>query len=129
MEEINAETVRAAIHDTDPSLEALSLLLKSVAGDAVAILAGTLRMMGQNPADMPGEFFLQSVLIESERAFKPISREKWVAVYDTYMQIKAVIETNPDLQKELRSHKESAAERLSQAVSQDSLDGLLDGDF
>lgn len=133
MEEINEDAVRAAIRDTDPQLEALSLLLKSVAGDAVTVLSSTLRMMGHNPAEMPGEIFLQSILIEADRAFQPISREKWISIHDTYMQIKSIVESNPGLQQELKAHKEGVGERLSRAADALGTDGpiagLLDGDF
>lgn len=144
MKEIDANMVRQAINEPDPILEALSLLLKSVAADAVEILSATLSMMGHDPSQLPAEFFLQAVMIESEKVFKDITREKWIDIYDSYQQVKALVDADPQLKAEIQASKETLPQRLRQAKHQQamsqpeptsragyapSVNDLLDGNF
>lgn len=134
MQEINADMVRAAMADADPMLEALSILLKSIAQESVAALAGTLSMIGQNPREMPGEFFVQAMLVEGEKVFKSITRERWIAIYDSYTRIKSLVDGDPELKAELVAHKAGTEDRLERALSEKpkataSVESLLDGQF
>jgi hypothetical protein len=140
MSEINAETVRSAINNADPVLEALSVVLKEVTAGAAEALVEVLGMLGHDAHQMPGEFLMQSMLVESEKTFQPISRENWIKIYDSYTEIKAIIDGNPDLQGEIVKHKESQTERLTSAAASTEpvhhvvggelkIDKLLNGDF
>lgn len=144
MEEINADMVRRAINEPDPVLEALSLLLKSVAADAVEILSSTLTMIGHDPTQLPAEFFVQAIMIESEKVFKNISREKWIDIYDSYQQVKGLVDGDPALRAEIQASKDTLPQRLRQAKHQQamaqpeptsragyapSVNDLLDGNF
>jgi hypothetical protein len=140
MSEINAETVRSAIKNADPVLEALSVVLKEVTAGAAEALVEVLEMLGHDAHLMPGEFLMQSMLVESEKTFQPISREDWIKIYDSYTEIKAIIDGNPDLQGEIVKHWETQEERLTSAAAKSEpvhhvaggelkIDKLLNGDF
>lgn len=144
MKEINADAVRQVLSDPDPVLEALSLLLKSVAADAVEILAGTLAMIGHDPSQLPAEFFVQAVMIEAEKVFQPIGRQKWIDIYDSYQQVKTLVDNDPVLKAEVAASKDAMPTRLRTAKHKQamglpnsvqqpgyapSVDDLLDGNF
>lgn len=112
MENINAETVRAAVNESNPVLEALSILLGEVSRDAVSSLAGVLGMVGVPAETLPGEYLLQSILVEAEKVFKHITRERWIDIYDSYQQVKAVIDANPDLKDEVAKKHDADREKL-----------------
>lgn len=139
-EEINVASVREAILNANPVLEALSIVLKEVTSDTVDVLADVLLTLGHDPQQMPGEFLLQSMLVESEKVFGHIDRENWIKIYDAYTQVKAIIDGNPELQEEVREFKAAYAERLmADAVTPEPVNhtvgatlevkGLLDGNF
>lgn len=135
MGEINADTVRQAMADADPVLVALSILLREVSAEAVVHLAGTLAMTGHDPSKMPGEFLLQSMLVESEKVFKHIDRDSWIAIYDSYQEVKAVVDANPDLRNDVEDYANKTEKHMREAVLglQDDTavasDPLLDGQF
>lgn len=121
---ITADTVRNAIQDQNPVLEALSYILKEVSHDTVFSLAAVLAQLGVDPSTMPGEYLIQAVLVEADRVFKPISREDWIKVYDAYTQIKSVIDANPELRNEIKQKHEAAVAAQAQGE-----DPLMKGDF
>lgn len=131
MSDINAEDIRAAMADPDPVLEAFSLLLRSVAADAIQAVAMTLIMTGQDPSHVPGEYFAQAVLAESERVFLPISREKWIEIFDAYQHIRSLVDSDPELKAQVKRHREGTEQRITDAADapRKSVDELLDGIF
>lgn len=140
MSEINAETVKSAIRNADPVLEALSVVLKEVSAGAIEALSEVLAYLGHDAHLMPGEFMMQAMLVESEKSFQHISRENWIKIYDAYTEIKAIIDSNPDIQSEVVKHRETQAERLTSAAAKAEpvhhvvggelkIDKLLNGDF
>lgn len=127
MTDITPETVHAAITSADPVLEALSILLKEIAVEAVGSLSAVIRLTGNDPALMPGEYLLQAVLVEADKVFQPVSRETWLQIYDAYHAVKAIIDANPELAESMRQHKESAISELR--TTESAVDALLDGQF
>jgi hypothetical protein len=127
MSEISAEQIREVISNPDPVLEALSLMLRELAGETVDALATVLSMLGTNPTQLPGEYLLQAVLVEADKVFAPVSRENWIKIYDSYKEVQRVIEANPELKSELNKSFGKAAE--TSAAKEDPFEALLDGKF
>jgi hypothetical protein len=125
MSEINADMLRQVINTPDPTLEAFSMLLRSVAGDAVEAVAITLGMLGQDPAKLPGEYFAQAVLVEADKVFLPISRERWIEIFDSYHEIKNIVANDPVLKAEVEARNN---ERRANTPKEDA-PSLLDGNF
>lgn len=120
MEEITVDTVREAVTASDPMMEAVAILMREIARDAVGNLAGILSMTGADPTLLPGEYLLQAVLVESDKVFKPISRERWIEVYDVYHTVQGIIDANPDIKE---------AYQQEHQVQGSPVDALLDGLF
>lgn len=116
-EKITPEEIRSVMNESDPVLAALSVVLKELASETVATLAGILSFTGATPGQLPGEFLLQAVLVESDKVFKPISRDTWVSLYDTYHAVQDVLDANPDLKAEITGKHNR------------SIDKLLEGNF
>jgi hypothetical protein len=124
MEEITKATVEKAITEPEPMMDALSHLLKSVAMESTAGLASVLVMLGVDPATMPSQYFIQAMLVASDGVFQPVTREDFIACYDTYEQVRKVLEDNPDLHSALIAKKAGRQEGVAAAA-----DALLDGEF
>jgi hypothetical protein len=101
------------------------MLLRSVAGDAVEAVAITLGMLGQDPAKLPGEYFAQAVLVEADKVFLPISRERWIEIFDSYHEIKTIVANDPVLKAEVEARNN---ERRANTPKEDA-PSLLDGNF
>jgi hypothetical protein len=123
MEEVSVESVRAAVQDVNPVQEAMAILMKNVAFEAVGSLAGVLSLLGQKPEDISGIFIVQATLVESERVFATISREDWIKVFDTYHAVKAIIDANSDIKESLDRHEAQVNEAFND------FEALLDGGF
>lgn len=135
MGEVTADVVRQAMENADPVLVALSILLREVSTDAVMTLAGMLAMTGHDPSKLPGEFLVQSVLVESEKIFKHIDRESWIQIYDSYHEVKAVVDANPDLRDNIEDYAKKTKQHMRDVVlglpddTAVASDPLLDGQF
>lgn len=116
MGEINVAQVRDAIQNADPVLEALSVILREITGGAVDALAEVLMVLGHDPSIMPGEYLVQAMLVESEKVFGSISRENWIKMFDSYTEVKAIIDANPQLKDEAMAHRGTETERLAAAT-------------
>jgi len=120
---ITEATVRASMENVHPVLEALSILLKEVSVDAVRNVAAVLATLGVDPTTLPGEYLMQSMLVEADRLFVAITRENWIRIYDAYQQVKAIVDSNPDLKKQFGREEATTPEAPPEQG------GLLDGDF
>lgn len=137
MQEINADMIRKVLNEPDPMMEAFSALIKSVASDAVEILASALALTGHDPSQLPSEFFVQAVLIEAEKVFQPVDRNKWMDIYDSYAQIKRLVAADPSLQAQILQSRAGAQERVQNSpeirnlreVTGPPVSDLLNGDF
>lgn len=128
MGEVNADSIRSVINTPDPVLEAFSMLLRSVAADACAAVSGALAYTGNDPSRLPGEFFAQAILVEADRVFVPITREKWIEVFDSYQNIKDIVNNDPRLKAEVEARR-MGAQGTTITTTETSTSGLLDGDF
>lgn len=117
MSDISRESVEDAIDNVDPVLEALTMMLKELAAETVAALEAIVTLVGSDPSELPGEFLLQAVLIESDKVFQPIDRDEWIRIWDSYHEVAAIIEANPDLKAKIQGNTSNA------------MDKLLDGNF
>lgn len=122
MTEITADTIREVLATPDPMLEALSLMLKELAADLVKDLGTVLSILGADVADLPGEYLVQAVLVESDKVLRPVTRENWIKIFDGYEQVKAVLDANPDIRDEVAARWTGETEAAKS-------DSLLDGNF
>lgn len=136
MQEITPDTIRDVIANPNPLMEALSFLLKEIADEAVTAVESVLSVVGSDPAQLPVAFFIQAMLVEAEKHFRPIaSREEWLKIYDAYVAVKAVIESNPDIKAQLegqlgrpvQARQVPASSLPVPSVSE--LENLLNGEF
>jgi len=126
-DEVSAEQIRSVINNPDPIIDAFSMLLRSVAGDAVEAVAITLGMLGHDPRSLPGEYFAQAVLVEIDKVFVEVSREKWIEIFDSYHKIKEIVNADPQLKAEVAARN---AQRYEAPESpKPEAFGLLDGNF
>lgn len=133
--DITADTVREVLASPDPMLEALSVVLREISHDAVGAVAGMLTMMGVDPGTFPGEYLLQSLLVESEKVFKGITRDNWIKVYDSYVHIKGILEANPELKAQVEAYENTPVPSApvetpdAEEAVDAALDALLNGKF
>ena len=99
MEEINYETVRSGMTDTNPAMEALSAVLRGVGHTAVHEVAAFLAAAGVDPGTMPGEYFIQAMLTEADKVFSPVDPANWGRIHEAYTQVNAVLAANPELRQ------------------------------
>jgi hypothetical protein len=62
--------------------------------------------------------------VEADKVFTPVSRENWIKIYDSYHQVKAVIDANPELKEQINKQFAKADEAPAPRV-----EDLLDGKF
>lgn len=100
MSDINYESVKAGLTDTNPAMEALSGVLRQVSAYAAGQVGSWLLMAGVDPSTMPAEYFLQAMLVEAEKVFQDVKdQDNWNRVYTSYKEVNEILTANPDLRQ------------------------------